>query len=71
MFDGRQYRGVIINVGWCAKRGYAAKVLYKDGYAEWVSIEKLEESHGKEDKIKRRVQNNLKWMGGSFYGVQF
>ena len=30
VFDGRQFRGVIINVGWCAKRGYAAKVLYKD-----------------------------------------
>ena len=71
MFDGRHYRGVIVKIGWCAERGYAAKVLYKDGYAEWVQVTKFEESHRKEDEIKRRVQSNLKWMGKRFYGVQF
>ena len=45
--------------------------MYKDGYAEWVSIEKLEESHRKEDEIKRRVQNNLEWMRGKFLRVTF
>ena len=44
VFDGRHYRGVIVKIGWCAERGYAAKVLYKDGYAEWVQVTKVEES---------------------------
>ena len=71
VFDGRSYRGVIVKIGWCAERGYAAKVLYKDGYAEWVHVTKVEESNRKEEEIKRRVQSNLKWMGEKFYGVRF
>ena len=65
MVDGRHYRGVIVKVGWCAEQGYVAKVLFTDGYAEWVLMTKIEESHQKEEGIKRRVQKNLKWMGES------
>ena len=45
--------------------------MYKDGYAEWVHVTKVEEGNRKEEEIKRRVQSNLKWMGGKFYRVRF
>ena len=82
LYDGRRWRGVIINAGWCANRGYAVKVKYADGYVEWVLLRRLgllevEERAGMarvagkrcvEERVTRVRNGELEELKGRFVG---
>ena len=55
IFNRRRYQGIIHKVGWCAVRGYAARVGYSDGYWEMIPLRELK---------KRHVQEEIKTSGG-------
>ena len=54
-FKGYQYQGFVRNIGWCSKRGYAAKVSYADGYTEWLQLRRLENLLEQDTNYEREI----------------